>query len=157
MSSSLIGYFLRSTGEVGSAVKAHQVRCQTSCCLRVSLLDWEKAMIIILGLIAVLAVAVIGVAGVLGNYGSGHALTHGFAVFGFQSAGSTGALFLSGIEVGVIGLAALNLLLTGARRARRSKEHRALTGSVTGTTGKQPSPGKEVDDRLADATVRSDN
>lgn len=91
-------------------------------------------MIIALGFIAVLAVVVIGVAGVLGNDGSGHALTHGFAVFGSQRASSTGAPFLSGIEVGVIGLAALNLLLAGARRVRRSKEHRALTSSGTGTT-----------------------
>jgi hypothetical protein len=81
-------------------------------------------MIIILGLVAVLAVVVIGVAGVLSNVGGGHALTHPFAVFGYHMAGSTGTLFLSGIEVGVIGLAALNLLMTGARRALRGRAAR---------------------------------
>jgi hypothetical protein len=88
-------------------------------------------MIIALGLIAALAVVVIGVAGVLGNDGSGHALTHGFAVFGWHVAGSAGTLFLSGIEVGVIGLAALNLLLTGARRARRDSAARSSATKVS--------------------------
>jgi hypothetical protein len=76
-------------------------------------------MIVILGLIVMIAAIVIGAAGVLGNDGSGHALTHGFAVFGYHVTGSTGTLFLCGIEVGVIGLAGLSLLLTGVRRASR--------------------------------------
>ncbi len=76
-------------------------------------------MIIILGLVVLIAAVVIGVAGVLSNSGSGHALTHGFAVFGYHVTGSTGTLFLCGIEVGVIGLAGLSLLLTGVRRASR--------------------------------------
>jgi hypothetical protein len=75
-------------------------------------------MIIILGLVAVLAVVVIGVAGVLSNDGGGHALTHPFAVFGAHAAGSTGTLFLSGIEVGVIGLA--GHCVGWNRRCRRS-------------------------------------
>ena len=54
----------------------------------------------------------------------GHALTHPFAVFGVHAAGSTGTLFLSGIEVRVIGLPGLSLLLTGARRARRGRAAR---------------------------------
>jgi hypothetical protein len=76
-------------------------------------------MIIILGLVVLIAAVVIGVAGVLSNDGSGHALTHGFSVFGYHVTGSTGTLFLCGIEVGVIGLAGLSLLLTGVRRASR--------------------------------------
>jgi hypothetical protein len=62
---------------------------------------------------------VAGVAGVLGNAGSGHALTHGFAVFGYHVTGSTGTLFLYGIVVGAIGVAGLSLLLAGARRTAR--------------------------------------
>jgi hypothetical protein len=54
----------------------------------------EGTMIVIVGLIILIAAVVIGVAGVLGNGGSGHALTHGFAVFGYHVTGSTGALFL---------------------------------------------------------------
>ena len=58
-------------------------------------------MIVIFGLIILLAAVIIGVAGVLGNDGSGHALTHGFSVFGYHVTGSTGTLFLTGIVVGV--------------------------------------------------------
>ena len=57
-------------------------------------------MIIILGLVVVIVAVVIGVAGVLGNHGSGHALVHSFAVFGYHVAGSTGRLFLYGIGAG---------------------------------------------------------
>ena len=39
-------------------------------------------MIIIIGLVILVAAVVAGVAGVLSNSGSGHALTHHFAVFG---------------------------------------------------------------------------
>src|SRR5580693_9454382 len=76
-------------------------------------------MIIVLGLVVLIAAVVIGVAGVLVNHGSGHALTHGFAVFGYHVTGSTGTLFLYGIVVGAIGLAGLSLLLAGARRTSR--------------------------------------
>ena len=76
-------------------------------------------MIIILGLIVLIAAVVIGVAGVLGNHGSGHALVHSFAVFGYHVTGSNGRLFLYGIVVGAIGMAGLNLLLAGARRTSR--------------------------------------
>jgi hypothetical protein len=82
-------------------------------------------MIIILGLVILVAAVIAGVAGVLSNSGSGHALTHGFAVFGYHVTGSTGTLFLYGIVVGVAGLLGLSLLLAGARRtARRGREAR---------------------------------
>ena len=55
-----------------------------------SCLDMECVMIVILGLVIRLAAVIIGVAGVLGNDGSGHALTHGFSVFGHHMTGSTG-------------------------------------------------------------------
>ena len=44
-------------------------------------------MIIILGLIILVAAVIAGVAGVLGNGGTGHALTHPFAVFGYHVTG----------------------------------------------------------------------
>jgi hypothetical protein len=82
-------------------------------------------MIIILGLVILVVAVIAGVAGVLSNIGSGHALTHGFAVFGYHVTGSTGTLFLYGIVVGVAGLLGLSLLLAGARRtARRGREAR---------------------------------
>ena len=76
-------------------------------------------MIVILGLIILVAAVVVGVAGVLSNGGSGHALSHGFALFGYHVTGSTGTLFLYGIVVGAIGLFGLSLLLAGARRTSR--------------------------------------
>jgi len=57
-------------------------------------------MIIILGLIILVAAVIAGIAGVLTNGGSGHALTHGFSVFGYHVTGSTGTLFLYGIVAG---------------------------------------------------------
>src|SRR4029079_7141319 len=81
-----------------------------------SCLDMECVMIVILGLVILLAAVIIGVAGVLGNDGSGHALTHGFSVFGYHVTGSTGTLFLYGIVVGAIALLGLALLLAGAGR-----------------------------------------
>jgi hypothetical protein len=76
-------------------------------------------MIIILGLVILVAAVIAGVAGVLGNSGSGHAPSHGFAVFGYHVTGSTGTLFLYGIVAGVAGLLGLSLLLAGARRTSR--------------------------------------
>ena len=76
-------------------------------------------MIIILGLVILVAAVVAGVGGVLANSGSGHALTHGFAVLGYHVTGSTGTLFLYGIVVGAAGLLGLSLLLAGARRTSR--------------------------------------
>lgn len=76
-------------------------------------------MVVLLGLILLIAAVVVGVAGVLANAGAGHALTHGFAVFGYHVTGSTGTLFLYGIVVGAIGLLGLSLLLAGARRTSR--------------------------------------
>jgi hypothetical protein len=76
-------------------------------------------MIIIVGLVILIAAVIAAVAGVLSNSGSGHALTHGFAVFGYHVTGSTGTLFLYGIVVGALGLLGLSLLLAGARRTSR--------------------------------------
>ena len=82
-------------------------------------------MIIIIGLIILIAAVVAGLAGVLSNSGSGHPLTHHFAVFGYHVTGSTGTLFLYGIVVGALGLLGLSLLLAGARRtSRRGREAR---------------------------------
>jgi hypothetical protein len=82
-------------------------------------------MIIIIGLVILIAAVVAGVAGVLSNSGSGHALTHPFAVFGYHVTGSTGTLFLYGIVVGALALIGLSLLLAGARRtSRRGREAR---------------------------------
>ena len=82
-------------------------------------------MIIIVGVVILIAAVVAGVAGVLSNGGSGHALTHGFAVFGYHVTGSTGTLFLYGIVVGAIAVIGLSLLLAGARRtSRRGREAR---------------------------------
>src|ERR1700733_8113886 len=82
---------------------------------------------IILGLIILIAAVVAGVAGVLANSGSGHPLTHHFAVLGYHVTGSTGTLFLSGIVVGALGLLGLSLLLAGARRTSR-RGHEARPG-----------------------------
>jgi len=63
--------------------------------------------------------------GVLSNAGSAHALTHGFAVFGYHVTGSTGTLFLYGIVVGALAMLGLSLLLAGVRRtSRRSRAAR---------------------------------
>jgi len=82
-------------------------------------------MIIIIGLVILIAAVVAGVAGVLSNSGSGHPLTHHFAVFGYHVTGSTGTLFLDGIVVGALALFGLGVLLAGARRTvRRGREAR---------------------------------
>lgn len=76
-------------------------------------------MIVIVGLIILVVAVVVGVAGVLSNSGSGHALAHGFGVFGYHVTGSTGALFLCGIVVGAVAILGFSLLLAGARRTSR--------------------------------------
>ena len=96
-------------------------------------------MIIIVGLIILVAVLIVGAAGVLSNSGSAHALTHGFAVFGYHVTGSTGTLFLYGIVVGALLMFGLSLLLTGARRTslrgrdarRRLEQSRRETAAVS--------------------------
>ena len=96
-------------------------------------------MIVILGLVILIAAVVVGVGGVLGNGGTGHALTHGFALFGYHVTGSTGTLFLYGIVVGAVAVLGLSLLLAGARHtsrrghdARRGlKESRRQTAAVS--------------------------
>jgi Sec-independent protein translocase protein TatA len=79
----------------------------------------RRVVIVVLGLIILVAAVVVGVAGVLSNAGSGHALTHGFSVFGYHVTGSTGTLFLYGIVVGAVAVFGLSLLLVGARRTSR--------------------------------------
>ena len=92
-------------------------------------------MNVIFGLIVLVAALVAGVAGVLGNGGSGHALTHGFAVFGYHVTGSTGTLFLYGIVVVAIALAGLSLLLAGAHTA-------SALGNGTPRSASSPGPGE---------------
>ena len=82
-------------------------------------------MIIIIGLVILVAAVVAGVAGVLSNSGSGHTLTHHFALLGYHVTGSTGTLFLYGIVVGALALVGLSLLLAGARRTSRSRRETA--------------------------------
>jgi len=88
-------------------------------------------MIVIIGLILLVAAVVAGVAGVLSNSGTGHTLTHHFAVFGYHVTGSTGTLFLYGIVVGALAVFGLSLLLASARRTsrRRNESGRALIQS----------------------------
>src|ERR1019366_4672354 len=69
----------------------------------------ECGMIVILGLVILVAAVIVGVGGVLGNGGSGHALSHGFALFGYHVTGSTGTLFLYGIVAGAVALFGLSL------------------------------------------------
>jgi hypothetical protein len=76
-------------------------------------------MIIILALIVLIAAVVVGVAAVLGNRGIDHALVHPFSVLGYHVTGSEGRLFLYGMVVGAVGVAALCLLLASARRTSR--------------------------------------
>jgi hypothetical protein len=80
---------------------------------------------IIIGLVILIAAVVAGAAGVLANGGSGHPLTHHFAVFGYHVTGSTGTLLLYGIVVGALAMLGLSLLLAGARRtSRRGRDAR---------------------------------
>jgi hypothetical protein len=78
-------------------------------------------MIVFLGLIILVAAVAVAVAGVLGNTGAAHALSHGFAVFGYHMTGSAGTLFLYGAVVGAAGLAGLAILLAGGRRTSRRR------------------------------------
>src|ERR1039458_7670397 len=99
-------------------------------------------MIIIIGLVILIAAVIGGVAGVLANSGSAHALTHGFAVFGYHVTGSTGTLFLYGMVVGALGFLGLSLLLAGARRtSRRGRAARlGLKQSRQETAAARPPP-----------------
>jgi hypothetical protein len=83
-------------------------------------------MIIIIGLVILIAAVVAGVANVLSDSGSGHGLTHPFAVFGYHVTGSAGTVFLYGIVAGALAMLGLSLLMAGARRtARRGRAARA--------------------------------
>ncbi|MDA8372714.1 MAG: hypothetical protein M0Z91_00390 [Actinomycetota bacterium] len=103
-------------------------------------------MIVIIGLVILIIAVVVAVAGVLTNSGSGHALNHGFAVFGYHVTGSTGTLFLYGVVVGAVALLGLCLLLVGARRtSRRGKlARRGLSQSRSQTAALK----KERDDLI---------
>src|ERR1039458_2572764 len=59
-------------------------------------------MIIIIGLVILIAAVVAGAAGVLSNSGSGHPLTHPFAILGYHVTGSTRTPFPHGIVVGAL-------------------------------------------------------
>ena len=73
-------------------------------------------MIVLVGLAIFLVAMAVGTAGVLANDSIGHELPlNSFAVLGYQVTGSTGALFLTGIVVGVVGVLGLSVLLAGAR------------------------------------------
>ncbi|MFE2528442.1 hypothetical protein ACFXEL_29920 [Streptomyces sp. NPDC059382] len=86
-------------------------------------------MFLILGLIILLVAVIVAFVGVMGNLGSAHELTNDFSVFGYHVTSSTGALFLYGIAVGVVGLIGLYLLLAAVRRAsRRGAATRRDTG-----------------------------
>jgi hypothetical protein len=113
-------------------------------------------MIIIIGLVILIAAVVAGLAGVLSNSGTGHALTHHFAVFGYHVTGSTGTLFLYGIVVGALGLLGLSLLLAGARRtSRRGREARhGLARSRRETAAVSQDRDDLIDQR---ETARADN
>jgi hypothetical protein len=106
-------------------------------------------MIVILGLIILLAAVIVGVAGVFGNGGSAHALTDGFAVFGYHVTGSTGTLFLYGIVVGAVALFGLSLLLAGARRTSRrgSAARRGLKQSRRETAAASQARDDLIDER----------
>jgi hypothetical protein len=103
-------------------------------------------MIIILGLLILVAAVVVGVAGVLTNHGSGHVLTHRFAVFGYHVNGSTGRLFLYGIVVGAVAVFGLSLLLTGARRT--SRRGRAARQGLTQSRGETAAVRADRDDLI---------
>lgn len=97
-------------------------------------------MIIVLGLLILVAALVVALAGVLTNAGSGHALAHGFTVFGYHVTGSTGTLFLYGVVVGAVAIFGLSLVLTAARRTSRRahtargelRQSRQVTDAVLG-------------------------
>src|ERR1700685_1364181 len=103
-------------------------------------------MIVVIGLVILVAAVIAGVAGVLSNGGSGHALTHPFAVFGYHVTGSTGTLFLYGIVVGAVALFGLSLLLAGARRT--SRRGRAARQGLTRSRRETAAASQDRDDLL---------
>jgi hypothetical protein len=111
-------------------------------------------MIIIIGLVILVAAVVAGVVGVLSNSGSGHALTHPFAAFGYHVTGSTGTLFLYGIVVGAIAVAGLSLLLAAARRTPR-RGHEARRG-LTRSRRETAAVSKDRDDLLGQRDAARD-
>jgi hypothetical protein len=113
-------------------------------------------MIVIIGLVILVAALIVGVAGVLSNAGSAHALTHGFAVFGYHVTGSTGTVFLYGIVIGTVALFGLGLLLGGARRTSR-RGHDARSG-LRQSRRQTAAVSQDRDNLIAEReTARSDN
>jgi hypothetical protein len=104
-------------------------------------------MSVVLGLIILVAAVVVGVAGVFDNVGSGHAVTHGFSLFGYHLTGSTGALFLYGIVVGAAGMLGLALLLAGARRTSRRGRGATPRAETVSPTDSSRQPGPRPDRR----------
>jgi hypothetical protein len=111
-------------------------------------------MLVAVGLIIFLVAVVVGLAGVLGNAGSEHALTDGFAFFGFEVDGSTGTLFLIGIVVGAAAVLGLGMLLAGARRTavRGRTARRELKQSRRETAAISQERDDLVDQRYTDRT-----
>ena len=124
-------------------------------------------MFVVLGLVILLAAVVVGVAGVFNNVGSGHALTHGFSVFGYHVTGSTGVLFLYGIVIGAAALLGLGLLLAAARRTSRrghaarrglkdSRRHTAIVHQDRDLIGETQSAQARADETTRSETARAD-
>ena len=82
-------------------------------------------MIIIIGLVILVAAVAAGVARVLSNSGSGHPLTHPFAVFGYHVTGSTGTLFAPQAATRVESLGRRRRGLRGGAPPRRPALHGA--------------------------------
>ncbi|HEY5183819.1 MAG TPA: hypothetical protein VIM19_02695 [Actinomycetes bacterium] len=112
-------------------------------------------MLVLLGLIVLLVAVIVGAAGVLGNTGSEHALTDGFAVFGYHVTDSTGTLFLYGIVVGALAVLGLGLLLAGARRT--SRRGRAARSELKQSRRETAAVSRDRDDLIAQReTARAD-
>jgi hypothetical protein len=105
-------------------------------------------VIVIVGLVILVAAVIVGVGGVLGNAGHAHALSHGFALFGYHVTGSTGTLFLYGIVVGAIAFLGLSLLLAGARRTSR-RGHAARRG-LKQSRGETAAASRDRDNLIAE-------
>src|ERR1700691_5750975 len=117
-------------------------------------------MIVVIGLVILVAAVIAGVVGVLSNGGSGHALTHPFAVFGYHVTGSNRTLFLYRIVVGAVAVVGLSLLLGGARRPQaappRARRRQPGPRRPPGTARSRPRQHRQhAGERLAGRRPRS--